>query len=196
VAWPRSVRWWLVIGPLLVTLVVSAACASESSDDDVLDDEGTTTTATATEPDSDSTTTSEAPAPGSAEPPACFEEHLASDPVVDAQDHDRLVEGISIEVTIVEHSEEAIALELEDAGEVIGVLRIADGGLTQIEVQLFDLVDATCQRVPFTPQQSSDEVNDTRQTVVPFELDGTGYEVVFDQRGVGPIATTTFRRTS
>jgi hypothetical protein len=182
--------------------LVLAACGSDD------DDSGGTTATTVTsrsttsessvptKQDGAGSTTSTSAASGRAAVPECFESHLTSDPVVAAEDHQRLVRDISVEVTVVAHRQDAIALELEDDGRVIGAMRIAGGGIQQIDIQVFDVVDASCAPVPFTPRQTADEVKDTRQTVVPFDLEGRGYEVVFDQTGVGPTATTTFRRAS
>jgi hypothetical protein len=186
-------RQQVMAGVVLPVVMGLAACGGSDGDSDATATTRDRSTTTRPAAEDDSTTTSEETG-SQAEPPVCFEDHLAGSPVVDADDHQRLVEGISVEVVIVDHSEEAIALELEDAGEVVGVMRIGDGGLTEYEVLVFDLVDASCTRVPFTPQQTADEVNNTRRTVVPFQLDGRAYEMVFEQEGVGPIATTTFRR--
>lgn len=190
----RGRRQGAVVGVVLAVLVVLAACGGSDDDSDATATSRDASTTSRPADEDDSTTTSEE-ASSEAEPPGCFEDHLAGSPVVDVEDHQRLVEGISVEIVVVDHSEEAIALELEDADEVIGVMRIGDGGLTEIEVLVFDLVDASCTRVPFTPQQTADEVNNTTRTVVPFQLEGRPYEVVFEQEGVDPIATTTFRRT-
>jgi hypothetical protein len=193
VTWLGCRRWrqyamaWAVVAVLVVQV---AGCGGSDDDSDA-----TATPDTSTSPTDDSTTTS-GETSSQAEPPECFADHLAGSPVVGVEDHQRLVEGISVEVLIVEHSEEAIALELEDADEVIGVMRVSEGDLVDYEVVVYDLVDATCARVPATPQRTADEIANTAQTVVPIELEGRSYEVVFDQgRRPDPIATTTFRRT-
>jgi hypothetical protein len=188
-------RQHVIAGVVLPVLVVLSACGG--SDDDSDSTATTRDRSTTTEPAEDDSTSTSEEAASQAEPPECFEDHLAGSPVVDVEDHQRLVEGIGVEVVVVDHSEEAIALELEDADEVIGVMRVGDGGLSDIEVLVFDLVDASCTRVPFTPQQTADEVNNTMRTVVPFQLAGRPYEVVFEQEGdVDPTPTTTFRRTA
>lgn len=129
--------------------------------------------------------------------PDCAEQHLAAEPVVADEDHYRLDEGVNRQVIVVMHAADAIALNLVDGGELLGVMRIGDQTLPVDDIlHVYDVVDASCQVVPFTPQDTADEAAQTHRTVVALELAGQRYEVTFFQDGIQPELDVVLRRVA
>jgi hypothetical protein len=129
--------------------------------------------------------------------PDCAEQHLAAEPVVADDDHYRLDEGVNRQVILVMHAADAIALNLVDDGELLGVMRIGDQTLPVDDIlHVYDVVDPSCQPVPFTPQDTDDEAAQTHRTVVPLELAGQRYEVTFFQDGIQPELDVVLRRVA
>jgi hypothetical protein len=126
----------------------------------------------ATDPES-----SDQPSPPAtrSELPACFEQHLGRDPVVQADDHVRLVEGVSVPITPTLPT----ALELATGDEVLGVVRVLHEPLDRF-VHVYDVVDAACAPVTFTPDDVLDEVERTTRTTIPLRLEDRNYELILD----------------
>lgn len=122
--------------------------------------------------------------------PDCFEQHLARDPVVQADDHVRLVEGVNVPVSPTLPT----ALELADGDEVLGVMRVVHEALDDY-VHIYDVVDARCTAVSFEPQSALDEVERTTRTTVPLRLADRNYELTFDGVEHGQTFDTTLRHT-
>lgn len=127
--------------------------------------------------------------------PACFDQHLSDEPVVAEADHRRLEEGVDQQLLVTMHAADAIALVLVESGDLLGVMRIGDQAVPADDtLHVYDVVDAACQPVAFTPQDTDDDVAQTHRTVVPLDLAGRRYEVDFLQTGLTPELDVILRR--
>jgi hypothetical protein len=133
--------------------------------------------------------------PGAGELPDCFDQFLAEEPVVAEENHILLDEGVNRQVVVNMHAADAIALELVEDDELLGVMRVGDQALPVSDaLHIYDVVDPSCQHLPFTPQDTDDEVADTHRTVVPLDLAGRRYEVTFVQHGIQTELDVVLRR--
>jgi hypothetical protein len=207
----ESQRLGVVAGLVMTALgVVAISAAALAGGDDDGDDAATTGTRTTESPSTSSDdgasddddggggrSTSSSVPDGDIPLPDCVEQHLAAEPVVADEDHYRLDEGVSRQVIVVMHAADAIALNLVDDGELLGVMRIGDQTLPVDDIlHVYDVVDPSCQAVPFTPQDTADEAAQTHRTVVPLELAGQRYEVTFFQDGIEPELDVVLRRVA
>jgi hypothetical protein len=197
-------RLWVVSGLVMTGLGVVAISAAALAGDD--DDGGDPVAATGQETsttssdgkgddsgdegssgDDDPASDDEGFDGGGVALPDCFDEYLSAEPVVAEANHLRLDEGVNRQLIPNMHQADAIALELVDGDELLGVMRVGDQAMPVSDtLHVFDAVDPSCQAVPFTPQDTDDQVADTHQTVIPLELGGRQYEVTFVQHGIQP----------
>lgn len=132
---------------------------------------------------------------GFGELPDCFDQFLAEEPVVAEENHILLDEGVNRQVVVNMHTADAIALELVEDDELLGVMRVGDQAVPVSDaLHIYDVVDPSCQHIAFTPQDTDDEVADTHQTVVPLDLAGRRYEVTFVQHGIQTELDVVLRR--
>lgn len=201
----------LVMTGLGVVAISAAALAGGDDDDDSQDGVVAAEQTTSSQPSADEGdegdggddlgSSSDDPADerptGGSELPACFDQHLAAEPVVADSDHVLLDEGVNRQVIVTMHSADAIALELVDGDELLGVMRVGDQAIPVSDtLHVFDVVDGACQPVAFTPQDTDDQVADTHQTVIPLELGGRRYEVSFVQNGIQPELDVVMRQVA
>lgn len=176
------------------TTTTAAAPDDQSSDDASpldKDDDGTGTGSAS----NDGTGSDDGSSGGETPLPECFDDHLGRSPRVHPDDHYRLDIGVDERVLVVMHQLDAVAVELVDDDEVLGVLRVADQVMPVEDILLVhDAVDAGCEAVPYTPAETADDVAGTHTTVIPLQLAGRNYEVTFVQNGVNPELEVVLRQ--
>lgn len=190
----------LVLAALGAVTLSAAVLADDENGDDTetsgtppssVDDDGTAASdGDATEGTDPERTDESSPDVTRSELPDCVEQHLGRDPVVQADDHVRLVEGVNVPIAPTLPT----ALVLADGDEVLGVMRVVHEALDNY-VHIYDVVDASCTAVSFEPQSALDEVERTTRTTVPLRLADRNYELTFEGVEHGQTFDTTLRHT-